>query len=237
MKKKLSCLFASVGLSITLLALPSITSAAEVEKQNVVVNEENAFFDPASGKKINAYKSVNGQLVSVDEDEYQSLTEDYENYVEIDKPFNEDINISPKAFVWYQYTPATSNILTFPTKRVSADINCNTSSCTVKKDRSVTISQSFTAGVSSGGQKAITANAGFTWSKSASNTSTYSFTVKKGVRGYIGFAAKYRKTTGTLKSYIDSTLLTTEKVEGRSPKTINNTATGELDGVYTFVYQ
>lgn len=234
MKKKLSYLFGSIGLSIILLAIPSIALAAEEGSQNIVVNEEDAFFDPVSGKKINAYKVVDGQLISVDKEEYQILTED------VVEPFNNGFStspISPMAYLWYQYTPSTSNILSFPIKRVSADIDCNTPSCTVQKDRSITVTESFTAGLSAGEEKAIIANAGFTWSKEASNTSTYSFTINKGTKGYIGFAAKYRKTTGTLKAFMDSTLLSTQQVEARSPKTIDGTANGELDGVYTFVYQ
>ena len=83
-------------------------------------------------------------------------------------------------------------------------------------------------------KNAIKANAGFTWVSSASDSSTYSFTLKNGDRGYIGFKPYLKKTYGTLKKYSNwDGLLSSKNAYGYSPK---KTSSGEADGYYYFVH-
>jgi hypothetical protein len=67
-----------------------------------------------------------------------------------------------------------------------------------------------------------------------SDTSTYSFTLAKGDRGYIGFKPYLKKTYGTLRKYSNwDGLLSSKAAYGYSPK---KTSGGEADGYYYFVH-
>jgi hypothetical protein len=107
------------------------------------------------------------------------------------------------------------------------------STCRISKSVNVTVSASYS--VSATAEKsAIKANAGFTWTNSASDTSTYSFTLSKGDKGYIGFKPYLRKTSGTLKKYSNwDGYLYSKSAYAYSPK---KTSTGEADGYYYFVH-
>lgn len=135
---------------------------------------------------------------------------------------------------YWKYTPtSTTSIVTGKTKKVTGDIGCTSSSCTLSKAVSVSVSASYS--VSATAEKsAIKANAGFTWVSSANDSSTYSFTLKKGEKGYIGFKPYYKKTTGKLKKYSNwDGYLYSKSANAHSPK---KTATGEADGLYYFVF-
>jgi hypothetical protein len=107
------------------------------------------------------------------------------------------------------------------------------STCRISKSVNVTVSASYS--VSATAEKsAIKANAGFTWTNSASDTSTYSFTLSKGDKGYIGFKPYLRKTSGTLKKYSNwDGYLYSKSAYAYSPK---KTSTGEADGYYYFIH-
>lgn len=185
---------------------------------------------------MNAYKVVDGQLVPIGLEEYQQLTEYSEQLVENDsdiqiEKFSQDLSALYGSY--YTFTPSSTSTLNAPIEKASASINCTVKICTVSKIYNTTYSKSFTAGLTADAKSTIKLNAGFTWVKSATNGSSYSFTVEKGVSGYIGFNAYYRKTTGVLQEYIENLPAGRKVVEGRAPKTLS---TGELDGIYSWVY-
>lgn len=240
MKKRLIIIMSVLSLILTLLALPSSSEAApkgeKEKKKEVVVNKEDAFYNEAIGKYMNAFKpDENGTLVPIGKEEYQSLIEGIEETSSETLPQSQSPEIGTLAFTpdYYSYVRSSTGTYTAPLQKVSASINCTTSSCTVTKSINATYTNSFTAGLTSPEIAAIKANAGFTWAVSASTTSSYSFTITKGQGGYIGFNPYYRKTTGTLYAYYQGIQASAKTVEGRAPKKLSN---GELDGVYSFIY-
>lgn len=257
MKKILGVFIAFLSLFVALsIALPNANAAEITEKKekNVNVKKEDAFYDPSIGKKINAFKIVDGNLEPMSEEEYLAIEQYSEEQEKEDKnkdkqeekhksvadknalignPFTKGKgSIKPSYILWYLYFRDTASTLIGPINKSSATVNCNVKSCTITKTINTTYSENFTAGLTLEAKKAIKANAGFTWATSASNSSAYSFTLSKGDYGYLGFKPYYKRTTGTLQTWYDATLLESKSVIGRAPKVLNN----ELDGVYTFVY-
>lgn len=232
MKKSLFIILSSLSLIFTLFISPPNTHASgngkiKENKKEVIVKKEDAFYDSSIGKYITAYKIVDGELVAIDEGEYKSLEQGTEE-------------VLPQTFSaalfgdTFNYVAASSSTLSAPTEKASATLVCNATSCRVDKTINSTYTNSFTVGLTSPEIAAIKANAGFTWSVSATNSSTYSFTISKGQAGYIGFSPYYRKTTGTLYAYYEGLPSGSKTVEGRAPKKLSN---GELDGIYKFIFQ
>lgn len=77
----------------------------------------------------------------------------------------------------------------------------------------------------------VRANAGFTWSKTASISDTYVLYIPKGGWGEVWFTPYYNKSAGYLKTYggpfLDQ-LIGNDYVEGKSPAKLQN---GLLDGL------
>lgn len=224
-------LFAFLILSPSALAAESTSNS-----NNIQVNQEDLFFDPVTGKNVTVFKSVNGIITPMDEEEYLELVkrtemEDPQTQVRLlENTESKDYSVMS---LWYRYIPSrTSTYLLGPTYKSSATVDCTVSSCTVSKTVNTTYTNSFTAGLNADMTKVIKANAGFSWTTSATNGNSYSFTVSKGSYGYMGFQPYYRKTTGTLESWSGPTRLEAKTVEGRSPHTIGG---GELDGIYKWV--
>lgn len=236
MKKLLFLIFSAITLIFSIIVSPTGSQAAAMgNKENktlVEVNKKDSFFDETIGKYMNAFKIENGNLVSINKEEYQSLIQRSEESV----PKTETQSLASATLFGdsFRYSPSSTAVLSAPLRKVSATISCTTTTCRVDKTVNVTYTNSFTAGLTSPEIAAIKANAGFTWAVSASTSTTYSFTISKGQSGYIGFNPYYRKTTGTLYAYYNSMPSGSMVVEGRAPKKLS---TGELDGIYTFIYQ
>ncbi|WP_335690454.1 hypothetical protein [Cytobacillus firmus] len=136
-------------------------------------------------------------------------------------------------YEYYRYTPSSTTNVTGGTKKVTADIGCTTSTCRIDKAVSVTVSATYSVSLTAE-KDAIKANAGFSWTSSASDSSTYSFTLSKGDSGYIGFKPYLKKTSGTLKRYSNwDGLLSSKSAYAYSPR---KTSSGEADGYYYFVH-
>jgi hypothetical protein len=82
---------------------------------------------------------------------------------------------------YWKYTPKSKTKVVGKTKRASSDITCTPSVCNISKQVSATVTASFSTQVAAE-KSAIKANAGFNWSNAATDSSTYSFTLKKGKR-------------------------------------------------------
>lgn len=121
-----------------------------------------------------------------------------------------------------------------PSQRASATIDCpvNLNGCDVTKTYTITQTETWDLG---GGLdiKYVKLNAGYHWAESLANASAYTFKLKPGQRGFIGFEAKKFYTSGLVNTYSDiwGNLISSNRVSGSTPVAIPNTS--ELDGVIT----
>lgn len=240
-KSKFVVVFLSACLLFSLFV--SSASANEIEKikdNTQVISKDNAIYDSELGKYVTPLKKVDGKLVPVSIEEYEVETKDVKAIDETEKLYNEfntdsDIRImADYREYWIFERFETMPTYVGSTIKVTADIGCTTPICRIDKNVSVTVSASYN--VSAPLEiSAIKANAGFTWTNSASDSSVYSFSLVKGDRGYIGFKPYYKRVRGTLKKYSnwDGYLGISKTGIGYSVK---KTASGEADGYYYFVH-
>lgn len=230
------------------LSLYSTTAFAATGKKEEKVAEK--FFDSEFNAEIKAYKTTEDGLVPLTKEEYDRLTQENEdlgteftgsnsnlkNSIKSVNKVNNNSLITPMD-IYYEYWKYFESSVTKYTGdpiKVTATIDCTTSGgCSISKAVSATVSASYSV---SGANEiaAIKAGASFTWVNSATNTSTYTFSLAKGESGYIAFKPTKRKSTGTLKKYSnESGYLYSVSAYGRSAVKLSN---GEADGIFTFVY-
>lgn len=221
----------ALGLSL-IFSIFTPSSFAEKPDEAIKIDKKNTIYDKEIGKYVTPLKKVNGKLVPVSSTEYLNTIQNLESVVDILSINNQ---ITPLDYYEYwRYSPSSTSTVTGSTKKVTSEIWCNTlPGCGISKSVGVTVSASYSV-TATAEKDAIKANAGFTWTNSASDTSTYSFSLAYGDSGYIGFKPYLRKTTGTLKKYSNwDGYLYSKSAYAYSPK---KTSSGEADGYYYFVH-
>ncbi|PDZ42325.1 hypothetical protein [Bacillus wiedmannii] len=71
-------------------------------------------------------------------------------------------------------------------------------------------------------------NAGHAWSTALTQSTTYTFNVPAGKKGYITFSAKRYYVNGWLKYYLNGQFMQQRWISGSTPVALSN---GELDGI------
>ncbi|TKG98327.1 hypothetical protein FC682_26525 [Peribacillus simplex] len=241
MGKYIKSFLTVLTLSIVFLVVsadPSFAAKSEGATKAVKIDKKSAIYDKSLGKYVTPLKKVNGKLVPASKQEYlneiQSASGQSAAIPKVSALASTNDMGTLDYREYWKYTPtSTTSKVTGKTKKVTADIGCTSASCSITKNVSVTVSASYS--VSATAEKsAIKANAGFTWVSSASDSSTYSFTLKKGDKGYVGFKPYYKKTTGKLKKYSNwDGYLYSKSASAQSPR---KTANKEADGMYYFVH-
>ncbi|KWU57728.1 hypothetical protein AWW70_21375 [Bacillus mycoides] len=219
-----------LGLSLVFSIFTPSSFAAKSDDV-IVIDKKNAIYDQELGKYITPLKKTNGKLIPFSNSEYLNTIQKLESVADLTLLNNQ---ITPLDYYEYwKYSPSSTSTVTGSTKKVTSEIWCNSNSCSISKSVGVTVSESYS--VSATAEKnAIKANAGFTWTTSATDTSTYSFTLGFGDSGYIGFKPYLRKTSGSLKKYSNwDGYLFSKSAYAYSPK---KTSSGEADGFYYFVH-
>jgi hypothetical protein len=245
-------LMVCLGVVLSFFVLSEHSFAASKEK-GVTLDKRNAIYDPTIGAYVTPLKKVNNKLVPVSKEEYLSAisktTIDNTPSTNVTKPQRtsplsilsnstsaNDIRPLRDYYEYWVYDETDWYETYGSTKKVTSTIYCNTpGGCSISKQVGVTVSATFSTSVSAE-RDAIAAGASFSWTWQASDSSTYTFNLKYGDSGYIGFRPLYKKTYGYLKKYSnwDGYLGYKKYAEGYSPK---KTANGEADGYYYFVYQ
>ncbi|WP_282173662.1 hypothetical protein [Cytobacillus firmus] len=242
MRKSIKKAFAVLSLSVVFLGGfggSAFAAGSKDANKPVKIEKKNAIYDESLGKYVTPLKEVDGQLVPVSKEEYENEIENSEEvdtegmFTDDDATSDGDVSILRDYYEYYRYTPSSTTNVTGGTKKVTADIGCTTSTCRIDKAVSVTVSATYSVSLTAE-KDAIKANAGFSWTSSASDSSTYSFTLSKGNSGYIGFKPYLKKTSGTLKRYSNwDGLLSSKSAHAYSPR---KTSSGEADGYYYFVH-
>ncbi|MEI5907073.1 hypothetical protein WAK64_08385 [Bacillus spongiae] len=237
--KKATFLIASFGLSFTMFSGVSEAS----ENQFYEINKEDAVYSESLGAYVTPLEKVDGTLIPMTKAEAIKKVEEIDN-AEGTQTTNSEFNsfkdtqaenLLGDYYEYWKYDPTIQyyNLSTSAIK-VSADINCTTPTCAKTYSVSVTVSASYSV-TASAEKSAIKANAGFTWTTSASNSSSYRFDIVKGDRGYIAFSPKMNKTVGYLERWSNwDGYLYQKRAEAYSPVKL---PTGEADGEYYFVYR
>ncbi|MGP7818208.1 DUF6060 domain-containing protein [Niallia sp. 01092] len=235
--KKFAVLLTALALGISLSFGTASKGYAAEEEQNINLSQPNVekFYDEELGAEITPFKTTENGLVPVSEEEYKESTnltekEDLANeFISTDKT-PQDPTITPYADVdlrtWVYKESSATKYYGNPIK-VSASIDCTTSSCRVDKQWQATVSKSYSVSASSE-IKAIDTGASFSLTSAKSSSSTYSFTINKGQAGYIVFKPYKRKSTGTLTQY--STVYGKIKSKSGYARSAIKLRTGEADG-------
>jgi hypothetical protein len=201
------------------------------------ISREQAFYDPSFGAYIVPLKKVDGKLIPTSQEDYLNELENVETIDEsvlFQEPTTGDIGTEDNYYEYYKYSPfETLQKVEGSRKKVSAELQCTTATCTISKTYTTSVSASYSVSLPIE-INAIKANAGFTWVSSASDTSTYSFSLVKGDYGYVAFVPYYKKTRGYLRKYSNWDGLLSEKIA--SGYSVIKTSSGEADGRYVFVY-
>lgn len=237
--KKLKGFIATSAFAIGLSLFSTTSLAASSDNQE----EPERFYSSELNAEIIAYETTENGLVPLTKEEYEALhheSEEEESLVE--SPTFKAIESSSKSLIqpmdiyreWFTYTESSVTTYQGDPIQVTSSINCTTSKCNISKAVSATVSASYS--VSSQAEKdAIKAGVSYTWVNSATSTSTYNFTLKKGESGYIAFEPTKKKSTGKLKKYSNEHgLIYTESAYARNPVKLSN---GEAKGVYSFIFK
>ncbi|WP_146553228.1 hypothetical protein [Rummeliibacillus sp. SL167] len=184
------------------------TSAFAEEKTDI--KQAELFYDPEFNAEISAYANTEEGLVPLTQEEYNALNQEKEE-LELETSDdsssvkNTDGIVIPmdNYYEYYKYSESSVTTYTGDPIQVTSTISCNTSGgCSISKSVSSTVSSSYSANVNLSAEKsAIKSGVSYTWVSSASDTSTYTFSLKKGDKGYIAFKPSKRKSSGTLKKY------------------------------------
>lgn len=240
----------NITLAATLVLGMSLFSSTALATSENTSETAERFYSQELGAEISAYSNTEGGLVPLTKEEFESLNFESESddidivNVPLSKsvmPTNlttgtvsGDVTVMDVYRQWYKYFESSVTTYTGDPIQVTSDINCNTSTCAISKSVSATVSASYS--VSAQAEKdAIKAGVSYTWINSASDTSTYSFSLKKGDKGYVAFLPTKKKSSGSLKKYSNEHgLISSKSVYARTPVKLSN---GELKGTYTFIYK
>lgn len=235
----------SFGVSFSSQASAVDTGQTFDLKENEVVK----FYDPAIGAYITPLEVNGNEFQPTTQTEYYDTVGDTveassepeisptETIVEgetVNPPITKDgPQYEIETYFWAFDESSAITYLGDPIK-VSASINCTASQCRVDKQWNATVSKSYSV---SGSReiKAINAGASFTFQTATSDSSTYSFTIKKGQKGHIAFQPRKKKSTGKLIKYSSTRgPLSSQSAYGRSAIKLKS---GEADGEYIFIYE
>lgn len=246
--------FISILSILCVLLMGTYTASAErlpesekiIETTTTNMNTENMNFDPYSGKYIgDVYKVKNGILEKVDFQEYLNEMERSNENVKLSEQMQKnnatellnDISPMEVNYKWFEFEKTGQYIFYSGYEKASATIFCpsGTINCSIAQQYSLTKTQSWNIGLGIDLLKKVKSNAGFTWQDSATVSSTFTFTLNPGTKGYVAFNPRHNQVLGWAKTY-DSMrgLISKDWVDARSPIKLNN---GQLEGYVTFMFE
>jgi len=234
-------LLLSLALLSTSVYVPTWADNKPHSTNKIEISKENAYYD----ENLKAYAvsfTINGDntLNYLTESEVNTLNQLPISEVSTSKlpKLDEDLIVTPMVdyYEWYTFQKTSGPVKYVGARRkVSADFIAPPGGGSVSKNVSFSVSETYSAGVTTSGQKnVIQANAGFSWSVSASTATTYVVNLTAGQSGYLGFSPYYDKVSGTLKTYSNwDGLISSVSASGYS---VRRTYDGEADGLYQFIF-
>lgn len=226
-------------LAMVLLISISGTSFAQGEnlasKSEAINLGEARYFDAETGQTLTAiYEVTDDGFKEISSEEFKAQRAEQQKLAKkVSELENAKLTSEITPFVLFNfYFPSyTTDPYMGNPYPVTNEMQCpssNTVPCAIARQFSATETESFSANVTSDMTDSIKATAGFTWTQSASLSSTYTITIKPGSKGVIMFKPYFKYTYGELKWYSNGWYVSSEWVSGKSPKTLNG---GELAGL------
>lgn len=251
MKKRFTSMLLAMAMSFSLI-VPAFAEyrgtdmnnmgKGEVVKRNnstVAISSENIYYDAELGAYAVAFTlNSNGTVKVLSKREATAITSRCEKINEQDLiagdpeqgPFKRDYR------QWYVFKQKrVVNKVMGSAQKVSPDIECSAAGAHISRTLSCTSTHYFSAKVDTSAKKsAVQAGATFGWQKSASVSTTVSFDLEPGQRGYIAFCPYYNKVVGDLELHGNwgDGIIGSDEVEGYS---VRLTSSGEADGLFKFI--
>lgn len=237
MKKILSLLlsmFMIFSLSISVFATDKANPTIAID-----TSPEHIYYDTELNANVISFTRNNDGTVNyLTKEEADAITNTADLTFATDTGIGE-IDALPQPLDYFQYFRFVQ--ISGPVKvtgklqKVSPDIEYSAGGAEISKTVSATSTHYFSANVTTSKQEsAIQAGATIGWEKSASTSTTYTFELLPGQKGYIGFYPYYNRVYGDLELHGNwgDGLISTEKAYGYSVKL---TDSGEADGLFKFI--
>lgn len=205
-----SCVLGSNMALVSADVISNVDSTSVTQQQS----EWNKIFDPdlndyvlinsiTGEKAIDFSKTVNGQNVRISLDEALTLL----NY-------EEDLIVKTTRSI---FGVSSVKKVTGSARKISQDVSGGSKGATISVGRSTTITESWSVGGTTEAiRNFVRANAGFSWTKSATRSITTTHKVPAKRIGYVAFKPYYREVRGTINGVIGGTPVT-QKIVARSP--------------------
>ncbi|RWR06111.1 hypothetical protein QNH23_16985 [Siminovitchia fortis] len=214
---------------------------------NIFYDKENkGYYDVDSEGYIEVFKVEDGEVVGkVDMNEYidrqasdPNLKEDdISDSISLNDKDDTEVENGSTIFapqVYYRYTESSKSTKVVTGKRssiIQKNPAKNGGSDTFTLSYSASQGHSFSVTLNSGEKSAVKGNVGYTWSSSASISSSHAMTIKPGWQGYWRFDPMIRISNGTVKQYNQGFVMSSKKVTTKYPKKLNKHLDGELVSV------
>lgn len=219
------------------------SGVAQAEELNspVSVDDGEKFYSPEFDAFVNAFKlSDTGELIELTSQDYNALDL---NYVSEDDSSNvledKESKISTMSFrSWLEFVPTKSTSYVGDPIKVSADISCTTSTCSLGHGVTYSKSIAVTYGAATSVEKvAMNSSLSINYTSVKATTTSFTFNLKKGQKGYVAFKPYKIRRDGYFKECYNQgmgcrKLSKTGYV--RIPKKLSN---GKANGVFYFVHK
>lgn len=232
--------FLSLLLSLSMVFTLSIPVFAVVDESTPTIaidtSAEHMYYDTELNANVIAFTcNSDGTVNYLTKEEADAITNttDLTSTTAIDKI---DTPQPRDYFQYYRFVQTSGPItVTGPLQKVSQDVEYSAGGTHISQTVSTTSTHYFSANVTTSQQEsAIQAGATIGWQKSASVSTTFTFDLVPGQKGYIGFYPYYNKVLGDLELHGNwgDGLISSERAAGYSVKLTDN---GQADGLFKFV--
>lgn len=238
MTRKVLTSILSISMAFSLFSFPAYAKENSLENVSVTIHEksynlssEKAYFDKTLNKYVISF-SIDGNNIV-----YHSVDNAIVPFTEVSvnqpKMQSSEDSAMRNVGTWESFRKTSEKKINGSRLKVSADFVAPPAGGAVSKTISFSIQESFSSGLSWATKSALTASASFSWSKSASTSTTYTANLKGGQKGYLAFTPYFMRVSGYAQTWVNDTLVKEKAAYGDS---VLLTSDGEPDGRYEFIF-
>ncbi len=237
----------SFALAVVMVFTLSVPALAHEQGNSFVVDtsSEHVYYDTELRANVIAFTcNADGTVNYLTKNEADAITNNTTDLVSLDHGLRRvengsstcDVSPSGDYYQYYRFKQIGGAVkYTGSMKKVSQDIEAPAGGAQISKSVSATSTHYFSASVNTSDKKAaVQAGATIGWQSSASVTTTFTFNLLPGQKGYIGFYPYYNRVYGDLELHGNwgDGLISTTQVYGYSVK-LNDS--GEADGLFKLI--
>jgi len=231
-----------LSLSVILFTFSSFNSNAKTAEANNI-GDDNTFYSSEFGAYVNAYKITDDGLQELTKEENEELTKgknldsNLANVETINPKKSNDITIMDSYRETKKFVPTKSTRYVGDPIKVTQDIGCTVSKgCSIGYGVTYTTSVTVSYTANSNSDKGLIKSAlGITYSKAKASTSSFTYNLKKGQKGYVAFKPYKIKKDGYFQVCGNQGVgcrKTSETGYARVPVKLKD---GKADGLFYFV--